>query len=357
MAQAATDWPTATPEAAGFAPDLADRLEYGIRAGLLRDLHAVLVARQGRLVLEKYYTGHDEAWGHPLGTVAFGPDTLHDLRSVTKSVVSLLYGIALNRGQVPPPDAPLLDQFPAYADLATPGRAGLTVAHALTMTLGLDWDEQRRPYTDPANGEIAMEGAPDRIRYVLERPVVAPPGTRWTYSGGAVALVGDIIVRGTGMPLPEFARSALYTPLGITATEWATGRDGVASAASGARLRPRDLLRIGAMILAGGTWDGRRVVSADWLAASHRPAIATGDGLEYGYFWFIGRPPVLPVAHPWVAGFGNGGQRLWLAPDAGLTAVSFSSAYNRPEFLDHAFAGVERDRAGEPSPLLTGSAV
>jgi CubicO group peptidase (beta-lactamase class C family) len=188
----------------------------------------------------------------------FGPDTLHDLRSVTKSIVGLLYGIALDRGLVPPPEAPLLAQFPEYPELATdPQRARLTILHALTMTLGMEWDEQR-PYTDPANSEIAMERAPDRYRYILERPFVAAPGERWIYSGGAVALLGHLIAKGAHTTLPEFARQALFAPLGITTFEWAEGADGVASAASGLRLRPMDLLRIGKLDLDQRVRDGCR---------------------------------------------------------------------------------------------------
>ncbi|MCC7276666.1 MAG: beta-lactamase family protein [Alphaproteobacteria bacterium] len=325
--------PTVLPEAAGFSADLADRLDAGIRSGLLRHLHAVLVSRGGALVLERYCEGPDESWGRPLGAIACGPDTLHDLRSVTKSVVGLLYGIALDRGLVPPPDAPLLAQFPEYPDLAAdPRRARLTVGHALTMTLGTQWDEQR-PYTDPANSEIAMENAPDRNRFVLDRPIVAEAGTRWIYSGGAVALVGALIARGCGDTLPDFARHALFGPLGIGEFEWAAGRDGVASAAWGLRLRARDLLRIGTLVLAGGTWEGRRVVSRAWLDAALAPAIATGDGLHYGRLWFLGDAPVpaFAGARRWIAGFGNGGQRLWLLPDAGVAAVIFSGNYNSPD--------------------------
>ncbi len=182
---------SAMPSLVAAAPiaDLADRLDTGIRSGALRDVHAVLISRGGHVVLERYYAGADESWGRPLGMVSFGPDTLHDLRSVTKSVVGLLYGIALDRGLVPQPEAPLLEQFPEYPDLAAdPQRARLTIAHALTMTLGMEWDEQR-PYTDPANSEIAMENASDRNRFILERPFVAQPGERWIYSGGAVALL------------------------------------------------------------------------------------------------------------------------------------------------------------------------
>ncbi len=268
--------------------DLAERLDAGIRSGLLRDVHAVLVSRAGEIVMERYYSGADENWGTPLGIVMFGPDTLHDLRSVTKSIVGLLYGIALDRGLVPPPEAKLLAQFPQYPDLAAdPRRARLTVLHALNMTLGMEWDEAR-PYSDPNNSEIAMERAADRYRFVLERPFVASPGERWIYSGGAVALLGHLIAKGSGTALPDFAREALLAPLGITEFEWAHGSDGIASAASGLRLRPRDLLRIGQMVLAGGEWNGRRIVSRAWLDTSFTPAIDTDQGVRYGRLWYIG---------------------------------------------------------------------
>lgn len=324
----------AGPDDDGFAADLAERMDAGIRSGLLEGLHAVLVSRNDRLVLERYCPGADEVWGQPLGTVAFGPDTLHDLRSVTKSIVGLLYGIALDRGLVPPPEAPLLAQFPQYPDLAAdPARASLTVANALNMTMGFAWDEQR-PYTDPENSEIAMESAPDRYRYVLDRPIVAPSGTRWIYSGGAVALVGALIARGSGKTLPAFAREALFDPLGITAFGWAEGRDGVASAASGLRLRPRDLLRIGTLVLANGQWNGRQVVPRGWLDASFKPVIAVSGGnlagIEYGRLWYLGEgvTPALKGPRRWIAAFGNGGQRLWLMPDAGLAVAILCGNYN-----------------------------
>jgi CubicO group peptidase (beta-lactamase class C family) len=330
---AVMSWPTAAPDALGFAPDLGEKLDAGIRSGLLGGLHSVLIARDGKLVLERYCDGADESWGEKLGTVAFGPETLHDLRSVTKSVVGLLYGIALDRNLVPPPEAPLLAQFPEYPDLiADPQRARLTVAHALTMTLGMEWDEER-PYTDPANSEIAMETAPDRYRFILDRPIVAAPGTRWIYSGGAVALLGRLIAKGAGKTLPDFAREALFEPLGIEIFEWAEGQDGVASAASGLRLRPRDLLRIGELILAQGRWDDRQIVSRGWLEASFKLAVSIGDGRDYGRLWYFGATATPALAGPrrWIAGFGNGGQRLWLMPDAKLAVVIHCGNYNTPD--------------------------
>ncbi|WP_029355874.1 serine hydrolase [Bosea sp. 117] len=322
-----------SPAEAGFAPDLAEKLDHGIRSGLLRSLHAVLVSRHGRLVLEHYGEGEDEAWGRPLGRMAFGPDALHDLRSVTKSVVGLLYGIALDRGLVPALDTPLLVGFPEYRDLAAdPARARLTVRTALTMTMGLEWDEER-PYTDPANSEIAMEQAPDRYRFALEQPIIAEPGSRWIYSGGAVALLGALIERGSGRTLPQFADEALLAPLGIRRFEWAAGADEVASAASGLRLTAPDMMRIGALVLGGGVYGDRRIVSQSWIEQSATPAVATGDGLDYGLLWFLGRAPAPAFPQPlsWIGGFGNGGQRLWVCREAGLCLGIFAGAYNAPD--------------------------
>ncbi len=315
----------------GFAPDLGEKFAAGLRSGLLRDVHSLLVARRGRVVLEYYGAGPDEAWGRPLGPVQFGPEVLHDLRSVSKSIIGLLYGIALARGLVPPPEAPLLAAFPAYADLATPERTGLRVVHALTMTMGTAWDEWSIPYTDPRNSEIAMENAPDRLRFILGQAVVRPPGQAWTYSGGAVALLAALIERGSGRRLEDFAREALFDPLGLGPVEWAVGRDGVASGASGARMRPRDLLRLGQMVVAGGVWQGRQVVPRAWIEASTERATQTEDGLGYGRLFFLGEAPVRGRPAPWSAGFGNGGQRLWLMPKAELVVVGFSGAYNQPD--------------------------
>jgi CubicO group peptidase (beta-lactamase class C family) len=150
------------------------------------------------------------------------PEVKHDLRSVSKSIVGLLYGIALADGQVPAPGQPLVDHFP-YPDLATdPARARMTVAHALSMTLGTAWDESL-PYTDPRNSEIAMEMAGDRYRFVLDRPLGAEPGTSWAYNGGTTALLARLIAAGTGMQLDDYARAKLFAPLGITDTEWVRG--------------------------------------------------------------------------------------------------------------------------------------
>lgn len=302
---------------------LSSDLQKAFDQGKLVGLHAVLVRQNGETLAEVYFDGEDERWGQPLGVHNHGPDTLHDLRSVSKSVTGLLYGIALDKGLVAGMDAGLLAQFPEYADLATTERNRITIGDALSMQMGTEWDETL-PYTDPRNSEIAMELADDRYRYVLEQPIVAEPGTTWVYSGGTTALIGAIIAKGAGMPLDQFAKLHLFDPLGIDTFEWIAGEDGIPSAASGLRLSARNLAKIGELVASGGTNDGQRIVSSDWLQQSATPR-AQLDPLRYGYHWWLS-----PIGDPpsWMAGFGNGGQRMSISPRIGLVVVVYAGRYN-----------------------------
>jgi len=225
-AATAFGWQTIRPNEAGFA-DLEARIDKLVAYKRVWNLHGVVVARRGRIVLERYFEGEENSWGTLLGRTQFGPDTLHNIYSVTKSIVGLLNGVALAAGKVPPPSAPLFEQFSEYKDLveADPRRKGLPIADALTMTLGLQWDEILIPYSDPKNDKIGMEMAKDRYRFILDRPVIGPPTKRWLYSGGATALVGRIIAKGTSQSLPDYARTALFDPLALGRTEWVNNKD------------------------------------------------------------------------------------------------------------------------------------
>ena len=155
------------------------------------------------------------------------------------------------------------------------------------MTMGTEWDELSIPYTNPANSEIAMDRAADRYRYILERRVIEEPARRWIYSGGATALLARIIADGTGKPLHDFAREALFDPLGLGPTAWDADAKGEAVAASGLRMTPRDLARIGMMMAGGGMAGDRRIVPAPWIARSTEPVVAV-DFWRFGYHWYVG---------------------------------------------------------------------
>ncbi|MEX3008415.1 serine hydrolase domain-containing protein [Hoeflea sp. TYP-13] len=307
---------------------IEQQIRKAFEAGRLDGLHSVLFTRKGETLAEVYFAGEDERWGTPMGERAHGPKTLHDLRSVSKSIVSLLYGIALADGLVPGPDEPLMAQFPEYADLANdPERQAITIRDVLTMQMGTAWNEDL-PYTDPRNSEIAMERADDRYRFVLEQPMVTKPGTEWRYSGGSTALLARIIAKGAGKPVDEFARERLFGPLGIEHFEWVAGADGEPAAASGLRLTIRDLVKIGQMINDGGAYDGKQIIPPDWLKASFTPQAKLETGLRYGFQWYLaaeGDPP------RWISGFGNGGQRLTIQPQYDFALATFAGNYNQPD--------------------------
>lgn len=307
-----------------FAAALDDHLDAALGDGKLDNIHAVVVIRNGRLVFERYFAGEDERWGRPLGRVRFDASTLHDLRSVSKSVVGLLYGIALAEGKVPALQEAILEHLGRDTDPPAGPVRRIEVEDVLTMRLGLAWNENL-PYTDPRNSEHAMELADDRCGYVLAQPAVEEPGTTWRYSGGATALLACLLTTGTGMRLEDYARSRLFEPLSIEEFEWVTGSDGVAAAASGLRMRPRDLAKLGRVGLAGGRHEGRQLVPADWLEASFKPHVRTDSELHYGYHWWVA------PQWSWVAAFGNGGQRLTIMPRHELVLVVTAGNYNKPD--------------------------
>jgi len=318
-------WPVLTLREAGLAPDLEERLNSGLSADAFPGFHGLLLVRKGAIAFAHFAAAPDEIWGKPLGVVQHGLNIRHDLRSITKSIVGLLYGIALGQGKVPPPSTRLQDVFPEFPALFdNPLRRRMTIGHVLSMRMGIAWDEGMN-YADPNNAERLMESAPDRIRFILERPMIHRPGSVWTYCGGATALLGHIIAKGTGRPLGDFAAERLLGPLGIADFEWIIGSDGQPAAGSGLRMTPSDLARIGQLMLDGG----RGIVPRPWLAQSVQPRGLVEQGIRYGYQWWIGK--LVGTGKLWHAGFGNGGQRLIIIPSLDLIVVILAGNYNKPD--------------------------
>lgn len=319
-------WVVAAPETVGLDGATLCAMVERLRTWPDINIHSVIVARAGKLVFEQYFTGADERWGSSIGEVKFDPATRHDLRSVSKSLTSLLVGLAIQRGKIGGIDEPMVKFFPEYADLDTPERRRITLRHLLTMSMGVAWDENI-PYSNPANSEIRMIMAPDGERFALEQPIVAPPGRVYNYNGGATALLGAVVRKTTGQPLDQFAREALLTPLGISDFEWIGIPGKGPAAASGARMRPRDMLKLGQLVLSKGQWNGREIVPAAWIAESTAPHITGAGTFFYGYQWWLGRTWQAEREVKWVAGVGLGGQRIFIVPDLDLVVVTTAGMY------------------------------
>jgi CubicO group peptidase (beta-lactamase class C family) len=326
-------WEVAPPAEAGFDPVGLQSLSGAIDSGAIRNIHAVLIERDGRLVYERYLSGNDERWGDPIGVVQFDRDTLHDLRSVTKSVVSILLGIALQHDFEAALRQSIVAYFPDLAGRFGSGMEAVTLQHVLTMTAGLQWNEMTVPYTDPRNDEIRLYQTGDPIGMVLGRPVISPPGIHWYYNGGLCQLVAGLVQRRLGERLDAFAEERLFAPLGITHYEWLGSRLWPSaespSAASGLRLRPRDLAKIGSLFANGGRWQGRQIVPETWVALSterYVPRIPwSPDGTYgYGFFWYPGQIDGRRV----IRAAGNGDQRLFILPELGVVVTVLAGNYN-----------------------------
>ncbi len=333
------------------------------------NFHSIIVERHGKLVAELYKRGKDESIYTLIPSVTdFDTSTKHDVRSISKSVVSLLWGIAQAQGKTPPLGTPVLDLLPELSDLKGGGREAITIAHLLTMSSGLDWSEPSTYKKD--NDEFGLYWRSSQARYLFNRPMAAAAGKLYNYNGGGTAVLAQILVDRVGMSLPEYARKFLFEPLGISDWEWRNDFRGRPLAFAGLRMRPRDIARIGRMVLgeAGsgvvglarqpiqpGMWRGKQIVPAAWLADATRAQIAMGNepGWSYGYQWWIGKLPVgiatatapkpatpetatsTPAASKsaidWAGGFGNGGQRLFMMPALDIVVVITAGQYGKPE--------------------------
>lgn len=310
--------------AAGFAPQLlCEVLDAPLRDG--SNVHAIVVMRHGALVAERYYTGTDRSIWMPFSrTVRFDAATRHDIRSITKSVTSLLWGVAQGEGRVPALDTPVLGLYPELAGLRAQGREAVTLRGLFTMTSGLAWQEPLR--YGMSNDETGLYWRTSQARYLFDRPM-SPTGG-FNYNGGGTAVLADVLARRVGMPLPEYARRKLFVPLDITDWEWQQDLRGRPMAFAGLRMRPRDLAKIGQLVLQRGQWQGRQLVPAQWIDESLEPRVDTGDGLRYGYQWWSGTVEAAGGSHRWHAGFGNGGQRLFIVPSLDLVVVLTAGGYD-----------------------------
>lgn len=298
--------------------------------------HGVIIRRGDEVLAEAYYTGSDKPGGAWFArSVTFDADTLHDLRSISKSVVGLLVGIAIGRGLLGDPATalaqPVYGFFPEYAELLTPERRAITLRHVLDMSAGWEWDETTVGYGNLANSETRMSLSFDPLRHVLSLPQVAPAGTRWEYSGGATLVLSEMLERVGQAPLATLAQDWLMQPLGIPRFEWRTGLTGKALGFSGLRMSPRDLATVGRLLLTQGRHGTQQVLPPSWVLESSRPRQKGWDGFGYGAQWWQG-PFAQGVGSgvPWTAGWGNGGQRLFVVPSLDVVVVVTAGRYNQP---------------------------
>jgi CubicO group peptidase (beta-lactamase class C family) len=296
----------------------ANAIVRSILDGAYKDVHGVLLYQGGKLVLEEYFYG-------------YSVDRPHQLRSATKSIVSALAGIAIDRKALTGVDERVLPLMPyqSYGN-PDPRKAAMTLGEFLSMSSGLDCNDHSS--TSPGR-ETVIDDKPDWVKATLDLPMINNPGSKGYYCSGGVAVVGRAIERAVHLSLPEFAQRNLFGPLGIARSNWIWNYDltNADKEYSQIHLRPRDMLKIGILFADGGRWQGRQIVSDFWVHTSLAEHSHV-DNVSYGYFWW--RPwlnvetPAGPQHVDVIAAQGNGGQKIYLVPQYDLVAVFTAGGYN-----------------------------
>jgi CubicO group peptidase (beta-lactamase class C family) len=295
-------WCTSTPEEQGMDPAQLDQMmEYIDEHEMAID--SIVVVRHGQIVFEEYRNGYHEK-------------RKHHVQSVTKSFSSMLIGIAIQQGLIESVDQRMVDLFPDHTIANLDARKQqLTLENLLTMSDGMDWHEHDYPYSHPENTLGQMWVSRDAVQHVLDRPMAREPGEAWAYNSGTSILLGGIIEQVSGRDVLGFAREYLFDPIGIGDVLWTLTTGGHYHTDGGLYLTPRDMARFGYLMLQGGTWDGREIVPAEWVARSSTDYYQTPWGYGYGYQWWI-----LPDG----SGYGATGhyeQRIFVLPEADAVVV------------------------------------
>lgn len=315
------EWPVGMLGTAGIDEAAIARLVQRIRdaeptAWRAPAIHALVIARHGRLVLDEYFNGH-------------AAERTHDLRSAGKTIATTLLGIAIDRG-ILSLDARVSDFVPSTAP-ADPRRAELRLAHLASMTSGLDCDD--RDYDSPGNEDRMQQqlGEPDWYRYMGALPLIRAPGEKGVYCTGAINLLGAALGGTTGTWLPDLFAAWFAAPLAIEHYHVNLMPTGDGYLGGGIRLRTRDLAKLAQLVLGGGSWNGRRVVTAAWLADATAAQTSIDLPDDYGYGWWLRTLRVGDRDVEVVFASGNGGQLAIAVPALDLViAINGGNYGNYP---------------------------
>lgn len=347
------NWQMSTPERENLDGQAIRKLDEEFRAGEHGYVDSMLIVRNGRLAFESYYennyqtinadrvTGESGPWNyydvswHPFRD---GSD-LHTVQSSTKSFMSALVGIAIDRGDLSGVDTTLGELLP-HREIVDPGMFAITLDNILTMRSGFDWEEDVS-YWDPRNDAIQVEATHDWVAYLLNKSLAHDQGTTYKYNSTNTQLMSEIVSTASGRALNDYAEEFLFGPIGIQDYFWKDAPEGFKDAAGGLYLKPRDFARFGLLFARAGEWHGEQILSAAWVERSSHPFVADTDPTDpafdvgYGYQWWIYNDG--SDGKPFMYGtWGWGGQFALVVPELDLVGVF--TGWNVYDDVDYANA-------------------
>lgn len=307
-----------------------------IRCGMYPEVHSMLIFKDDKLVFEEYFTGHEYKWGsgnYHGDLVTWNRSMLHHIHSDAKSITSACIGIAIDLGFIESVDESIFDYLPEHQHLNSDGKDKITIENLLTMTSALEWDEWGAPNNSPDNPVIGIWlSEKDPLSFILERSLIGEPGTYFNYCGGNMDVLGEILRYASNMSLDDFSNKYLFEPLGIDSRNWSQFENGVIDAASGLKITPRDIAKIGVTFLNEGVWNGTQIISERWVEKSatpfpgnHEINIPGEDSGRFGYSysWWTKQ---YSISNMYFA-FGWGGQQIMVLPEVNTVVVFTGGNY------------------------------
>ena len=326
----ADGWHTASLNSVGIDAEKLQKMVDRICDNTYQRIHSVLIIKNEKLVFEQYFKGYTfkyEAKECKGKLKKFNANDIHNLASVTKSITSVLFGIAHDKGFINDVDDNLFKYFPKYASLNDSLKNQITLHHLLTMTSGFRWNEQDVSIKDMENDLIRMIRVADPVEFILSKPVINKPGSEYYYNSGNTNLIGEVIQEVSGLMLNDFAKRYLFDPLGINRYKWILLNPDMVFASGDLKLRPRDVAKIGYLMLNKGIWKEKPILSTRWIEKSTDPYVHFNNNEGYGCQWLIKEYVLGNVSVHSFAAIGWGGQRVLVFPDLNAVVVFTAGNY------------------------------
>ncbi len=315
-------------------------------------IHSMLIYKDDLLVFEEYFEGNKYKWNSPNyygERIQWNKDSMHVIMSCTKSFTSACIGIAIDKGYIKSVHESIFNYLPDHQSYKTGGKENITIEHLLTMTSGLKWDEWGAH--DPSTNDIDRLYSycqNDPVSCVLEKPLEYKPGEKFTYNGGGMIILGEVLKNATNMNIEDFSKRYLFEPLGIDSVYWYQFENRAYACDGSIKMTSRDMLKLGVTFLNEGKWNNERIVSKQWVEKS-KATYNNNTGINiplddsgrngYAYSWWTneisgaGRRVQLFQAGGW------GGQEIIVIPDENMVVVFTGGNY---EVKKHIYKILER---------------
>ncbi len=321
-------WQTASLVDAGLNPvwitKMLDAIDHGTKKGrkssqannpsLYRDIHSILIVKDGRLVFEEYFYYHHRG-------------KRHGVASITKSFTSLLTGLAIEQGFISGVGEKVLPYFPEYLPLQQPDqwKEDMTIEDLLTMRHGWECDERDPDSIAYSENDFDIQ-VPDLIEATLDLPMETFPGSHFSYCTPSTVVLGGVLKKATGMEVPKYAQEKLFDPLGINTAVWTTTRGDWTNTGGGVLMLPRDMAKIGLLLAQNGIWNGEQIISEDWIQSSIQEQVTLESelpswGKGYGYLWWLGDIRVIGTRVESVCALGGWQQVIAIFPELEMVVV------------------------------------